>query len=461
MANEIIVATDAIDFTTTLLGRPRNEAAGQNQLKEQSGISLGSGLVLTDSRFLTADNGGPADPGALTVQRAAGIGGAEGPVLTSDAISPLASGNGDHSEIALVTTSETTGPLIGMVVYADPNEASGAMTLTSYSRVDDGQAARAYDFNLAAGSSESTVLKNRTNANDVWLLDYDPASELLISGGAGLYQNLDIDGDGTGTWYAAGLVVGPYVRQSPDDFRFAVDPVGDIYADLAVQLQAMGVAADDIGRNALIASSAGGELIGTYLNEDFLGSDANDTMQGRNGDDFMTGGGGDDVLNAGAQRDTLFGGDGNDRLNGRGGADEIHGGADNDRLNGNGGDDRMLGGAGNDRLSGGGGDDELIGGDGVDRIRAGSGQDTMTGGAGADIFQFRDDGDDTVTDFTLNEDRLNVRQTSATGLGDLMLTDIAPGQVEVSIDGISILLQDGSGTADFTAADFDAGDFIF
>ena len=85
----------------------------------------------------------------------------------------------------------------------------------------------------------------------------------------------------------------------------------------------------------------------------------------------------------------------------------------------------------------------------------------MTGGAGADIFQFRDDGDDTVTDFTLNEDRLNVRQTSATGIGDLTLTDIAPGQVAVSVDGISILLQDGDGTADFTAADFDAGDFIF
>ena len=54
MANEILTATDSFEFATTMLGRPRSEAAGQNQLKEQSGISLGDGLVLTDSRFLTA-----------------------------------------------------------------------------------------------------------------------------------------------------------------------------------------------------------------------------------------------------------------------------------------------------------------------------------------------------------------------------------------------------------------------
>ncbi|MEL6794524.1 MAG: hypothetical protein AAFP78_13780, partial [Pseudomonadota bacterium] len=231
MADEILTATDAFEFATTLLGRPRNEAPDQNQLKEQSGISLGSGVVLTDSRFLTANNGGPTDPAELTVQRAAGIGGAEGPALTADAIVELTSDNGDLTEIALVQTSDPVGPLIGMVVYADPNEAAGAMSMTGYSRTDDGAAARAYDFTLNPNAQESVTLKNRTVSNDVWLVDYDPDETYLVSGGAGLFQELDIDGDGDGTWYAAGLLVGPYVPTDPTDTRFAVDPIGDVYAD--------------------------------------------------------------------------------------------------------------------------------------------------------------------------------------------------------------------------------------
>ena len=99
MANEILTATDSFEFATTMLGRPRSEAAGQNQLKEQSGISLGDGLVLTDSRFLTANNGGPTDPANLTVARGATITGAEGPVVTADSVVELTSPT-DLTEIA-------------------------------------------------------------------------------------------------------------------------------------------------------------------------------------------------------------------------------------------------------------------------------------------------------------------------------------------------------------------------
>ncbi|MEL7464937.1 MAG: calcium-binding protein [Pseudomonadota bacterium] len=515
MANEILVATDPFEFATTLLGRPRNEADGLNQLKEQSGISLGSGMVLTDSRFLTDNNGGPADPVDLTVHRGAGIGGADGGALTADAITELSSTVDELTEIALVRTSDPVGPLIGMVVYADPNEAAGALTMTSYSRADDGAAARAYDFTLDVGSVENVTLKNRTATNDVWLVDYDPAETYLVSGGAGLYQELDIDGDGAGTWYAAGLLVGPYIPSDPSDTRFAVDPIGDIYADLAAELQAAGVDADDIGRNALVASSSGGELQGTYLNEDFLGSAVADTLIGGGGDDFMAGGDGDDSLDSGGQSDTLDGGSGADVLRGRGGADELFGGIGNDRLIGNGGDDlaeggigddtvnggggndtlrgdegddrsnggngadlieggagddtlsggggadTLEGGADDDRLVGGGGDDSLFGGDGADRLRGSEGADTLTGGGGADRFEFRDDANDVVADFVIGEDLLDARFTSAADIGDLTLTDIALGVVEVSVDGQSMTLQDGDGVADFTAADFSAGDFIF
>ena len=479
MANEILTATDAFEFATTLLGRPRNEADGLNQLKEQSGISLGSGYVLTDSRFLTANNRGPTDPADLTVQRGAGITGAEGPSLTADSIIELSSSNGDLTEIALIETSDATGPLIGMVVYADPDEASGDFTMTGYGRGDDGASARAYDFSLTTGSYETTTLKNRTSTDDVWLVAYDPMETYELTGGAGFYQELDIDGDGTATWYAAGLLVGPYVPSDASDNRFAVDPIGDVYFDIAAQLLAAGVDADDIGRNALIASSSGGLLEGTFLNEDFMGSGAADTLVGNNGEDFMIGGAGDDSLDAGAQMDTLLGGlgedtlrgrggrdelfgdEGNDRLLGNGGADTIEGGVGNDTLNGGGGADSLLGGDDNDRLNGGNGGDVMNGGDGDDILRGQNGADTLTGGAGDDRFQFRDDVNDTVTDFVIGEDRVDMRFTTATQLSDLTLTDIAAGEVDVTFNGQTMTLLDGDGVADFTAADFTAGDFIF
>lgn len=459
MANEIFTATESFEFATTMLGRPRNEAAGNNQLKEQSGVSLGDGLVLTDSRFLTANNGGPTDPADLTVARGAAISGAEGPVVTADSIIELNSPT-DLTEIALVTTTDASGPIIGMVVYADPNEAAGALTMTGYGRSDDAANARAYDFTLAAGAYETTTLKNRTSTDDVWLVDFDPLDDIIISGGAGLYQELDINGEPT--WYAAALLVGPYVRQDATDFRFAADPIGDVYADLAAQFQALGVNPDDIGRNALVASSAGGLFEGTYLNEDFLGSDAADTLVGNEGEDFMQGGLGDDCLDAGAQQDTLMGGDGNDTLRGRGGADELSGDGDNDRLLGNGGADTLEGGLGEDTLVGGNGDDTLLGEDGADRLNGGNGADQLTGGADRDIFIFGDG--DTVTDFVIGgEDRLLVRATGAVDLDDLNLIDVAAGEVDVQIvaSGEIITLLDGDGVADFTAADFAAADFIF
>lgn len=459
MANEILTATDSFEFATTMLGRPRSEAAGQNQLKEQSGISLGDGLVLTDSRFLTANNGGPTDPANLTVARGATITGAEGPVVTADSVVELTSPT-DLTEIALVTTTDPSSAIIGMVVYADPTEAAGALTMTGYARSDDAANARAYDFSLVAGSYETTTLKNRTSTDDVWLVEYDPNESYLVSGGAGLYQELDING--TPTWYAAGLLVGPYVRQDANDFRFAVDPIGDVYADLAVHFQALGVNADDISRNALIASSSGGLLEGTYLNEDFQGSDAADSLVGNEGEDFMAGGAGADSLDAGSQQDTLMGSDGNDTLRGRGGADELSGDGDNDRLIANGGADTANGGEGNDTIAGGNGNDTLLGEAGNDRLNGGRGADELTGGANRDIFIFGDG--NTVTDFVIGgEDRLHVRATGAADLNDLNLFNVSAGEVDVQIiaTGDIITLLDGDGTSDFTAVDFAAADFIF
>ncbi|TLD69068.1 type I secretion C-terminal target domain-containing protein [Phragmitibacter flavus] len=70
----------------------------------------------------------------------------------------------------------------------------------------------------------------------------------------------------------------------------------------------------------------------------------------------------------------------------------------------------LKGGALADVLVGGFGDDLIHGGDGADIISGGSGNNLLTGGPGADIFRYReqDDGDDIITDFEVNEDRLDL-----------------------------------------------------
>jgi len=74
-------------------------------------------------------------------------------------------------------------------------------------------------------------------------------------------------------------------------------------------------------------------------------------------------------------------------------------------------------------LNGGAGNDQLYGGSGADTLVGGTGNDVLTGGAGADTFvwQAGDKGTDTVTDFQLGTDTLD--------LGSL-LGDAAKGSLE-------------------------------
>jgi hypothetical protein len=69
----------------------------------------------------------------------------------------------------------------------------------------------------------------------------------------------------------------------------------------------------------------------------------------------------------------------------------------------------LTGTTGADMLSGGAGHDAITGGVGDDILIDGPGSDTLTGGAGADIFVLSADGDaDTITDFTLGLDRIDL-----------------------------------------------------
>ncbi|WP_394229704.1 Ig-like domain-containing protein, partial [Shewanella colwelliana] len=90
-----------------------------------------------------------------------------------------------------------------------------------------------------------------------------------------------------------------------------------------------------------------------------------------------------------------------DLANTNDGSDTLYGGQGQDLLFGQGGDDTLDGGTGSDHLIGGSGSDTLIGG---------LGDDTLTGGTDADTFVWQqgESGTDHITDFDINQDKLDL-----------------------------------------------------
>ena len=132
-----------------------------------------------------------------------------------------------------------------------------------------------------------------------------------------------------------------------------------------------------------------------------------DKVDGDDGnDDYIDAKGGNDIVDGGQGNDIIDGGTGNDILNGGVGDDALDGGSGNDLLRGDTGNDSLKGGDGQDDLQGGDGDDSLDGGDGNDVLDGGTGADTLTGGAGQDEFKVY--AGDTVADFDIDEDKIDL-----------------------------------------------------
>jgi len=156
-----------------------------------------------------------------------------------------------------------------------------------------------------------------------------------------------------------------------------------------------------VPEGAITGTTAADTLAGTLKSDVIFGRSGDDTLSGGPSADQLYGGSGNDLLRGHQGNDALFGESGNDRLLGNQGSDLLDGGTGNDDLSGGNGADLLLGKAGADTLSGGNGDDLLNGGLGDDTLAGGNGSDGFVLAAGA--------GTDTIQDFTLGVDRLQLQ----------------------------------------------------
>ena len=259
------------------------------------------------------------------------------------------------------------------------------------------------------------------------------------------------------------------------DDTYVIDNSGDVVIEKAnegmdvVQASVTYTLSDHV-ENLTLTGSAAINGIGNELANLLTGNSAANMLEGQEGDDTLNGGSGNDILYGGEGNDTLLGGLGADTLDGGIGADSLNGDGGNDTyivddlgdsitdsagtdlvlssisyrlgdtlenltltglgsingtgnmlnntLTGNDADNTLIGGAGADRLLGGGGNDILEGG---------AGNDTLTGGFGSDIFRFASPSDrrDTITDFVVGSDKIELNGTNfgIQGVGSLDLLD--------------------------------------
>jgi VCBS repeat-containing protein len=328
----------------------------------------------------------------------------------------------------------------------DSDEATVTITVTG---TNDAPIATAFDAGSASEDDAPLNIDLLSTASDVDSADLDVAN-VTVTASDGRVVSFTVDP-------ATGLLT-----LDPGQFIDLDD------ADSVVLTIAYDVTDGDLSvpNTATLTITGALELIsGTNGNDNPLnGTEYGDLIRGEVGNDLINAGDGDDSVLGGAGVDTIYGGNGNDTLNGNLNPDRLFGGDGGDQVFGGHSNDVLHGDAGNDTLDGGDGWDGLHGGDGDDRLIGGAGPDRMSGNAGNDVFVLSDlDGvdNDTITDFTVGEDSLELNGLTVTGAsvvnadGDGLADDI----VLTFDNGATLTMLDTAGQA-VVAPAIDAGSHI-
>ncbi|AXI46498.1 hypothetical protein C1J03_10980 [Sulfitobacter sp. SK012] len=195
------------------------------------------------------------------------------------------------------------------------------------------------------------------------------------------------------------------------------------------------------------------------------GGTGQDTIDGGEGNDLLIGGSGKDQIKGGEGNDVVLGGSDNDKLEGGNGHDDINGGNANDRIYGDSGNDTLVGENGNDKIWGGDDDDKLLGGagkdvlnggNGADKLIGGWGDDELTGGQGADIFIFTDDRTraDTITDFEIGIDMIQISSYGITDISELAFSQLGDDAV-ITLSARDSITIENTLIGELTNADFE------
>lgn len=307
----------------------------------------------------------------------------------------------------------------------------------------------------------------------------------LVLTGLGAMDVYDLFMDNNSTEYAAVQYDGQYVENGGLDsdliwaegragsgeiaMTFVADITGtyDIGAirsewgddgDVAFTLQAFH-GAIDLGSdgNDTVRSNASDQNVNLLDGDDSAsGGRGNDTFDGGAGNDTVLGGNGDDSLSGGANDDRVHGKNGDDYVAGGAGSDRVFGGTGNDTVLGGGGDDRVYGNRADDSMDGGAGNDRLYGGEGDDTLNGGEDNDLLDGSFGNDVFAFgADSGNDTITHFQNDFDRIDVSALGITNIGGLTISQVGADAVIDFGGGNTVTLENES------ASDLVETDFIF
>jgi len=328
-------------------------------------------------------------------------------------------GEGNDDQLSFYDLAAGVVFTLGANGFANNVVINGQTTIT-YSGIESiaGSDAGAFSSNQSIGADTLTGNNANNTIDGYWGHD-------LLTGGLG--ADTVNGGSGDDTIYGNTSTGGgaPVVGTATDDGADMLYGNGGndtIFGNQGNDTCEGGLGVDTInggfGNNTIYGNTStggGAPVVGTATDDgaDFLyGNDGNDTIYGNQGNDTCEGGLGVDTINGGFGDDMIYG-----NTSTGGGAPVVGTATDDgdDKLYGNDGNDTIYGNQGNDLLDGGIGNDILYGGFGNDTLLGGAGNDTLSGNVGIDTFSFAAGwGQDTITDFELGIDKIDMRSFNIT-----------------------------------------------